>query len=338
MLATDSANGQNVGTACDEEMNDIKQPNVTRERLVGDLSALIGGQSCAVLERLPTPELWYLASRADLQKRYADPRHGAVLLQWEMSAVERGERALAEIEACAPVNWKGARALDVGCGDGGFLIAMAHRGARAHGLDLCEFNVVGAALRARAWETPIAVTTGSAISLPYRSASFDVVTCGDVIEHVALPLAALREIERVLRPGGFLWLGAPTRHLLADLWRDPHYGFFGIAALPRKPAAWYLARIRRALPAPEHYAVERLPTYGGMVATLRGMGFEILAGEYRPLTALRNPNRMEMRWKKRIVAALVALGLRGPLTLFYRLLAELRWPVRLVCRKISGRS
>jgi len=317
---------------------EIRQPNTSRERLVADLSALLGGQSRSVLEHLPTEELWYLASRADLQKRYADPQRGAILLQWEMSAVERGECALGEIELCGSPDWQNARALDVGCGDGGFLIAMARRGARAWGLDLCEYNVFGANLRARAWEVPVAVTTGSAMSLPYRSASFDVVTCGDVIEHVAQPPTALCEIKRVLRPGGMLWLGAPTRCFLANLWRDPHYGFFGISALSRRSAGWYLARIRRALPGPEHYAVERLPTYGKMVAVLRHMGFEILAGEYRPLAALRAPNRIETPWKKRIVNILLAFGLRVPLTLLYRLRAELVWPIRLVCRKAACQS
>jgi 2-polyprenyl-3-methyl-5-hydroxy-6-metoxy-1,4-benzoquinol methylase len=316
-----------------DAMNAIQQSNIGRERLVNDLSALLGGQNRVFLERLPTDELWYLASRADLQKRYADPHRGPILLEWEMSAVERGELALADIEACGLVDWKNARALDVGCGDGGFLVAMARRHARAYGLDFQEFNILGAALRARAWELPVSVAVGSATSLPYRSASFDVVTCGDVIEHLADPLGALREVRRVIRPGGFFWIAAPTRWLLANLWRDPHYGYFGISALPRQAAAWYLARIRRALPAPEQFAVERLPAYGATVATLRRMGFDILAGEYRPLTAVRNPVRMESRWKRRIVTALVRLGLRAPLTLFYRFLAELRWPVRLVCRK-----
>jgi len=309
------------------------KPKATRESLLHDLSAIIGGNSRTTLERLPTAELVYLSMRGDLQKRYAEPARGPVLLEWEMSAVARGDLALAEIELCQLLDWKKVRALDIGCGDGGFLIAMAKRGARANGLDLCEFNIMGATYRARAWDLPVAALVASASALPYRPDSFDVVTCGDVIEHVPQPLVTLREIHRVLRPGGLLWIAGPTRYLLANVRRDPHYGYFGVSLLSRRAAGWYLSRVRRAFPKPEHYAVERLPRYGGMVATLRSMGFEILAGEYRPLTALRNPDRMESHRKKRVVRMLAAIGLRGPLTWLYRMAAELIWPIRLVCRK-----
>jgi len=314
-------------------MRNDEQPQPDRGRLLGDLAAAIGAKSRAFLERLPTAELLYLSWRKDLQQRYADPARGVFVLQWEMSAVARGEAALAEIESCASVNWSDAWSLDVGCGDGGFVVAMARRGARSHGVDLSVGNIAGANLRARAWQTTVAFAAGSAASLPYRSGSFDVVTCGDVIEHVAQPDACLREIERVLRPRGILWLAAPTRYLPANLWRDPHYHYFGVSALPRRIAAWYLVRLRHALPALNAYAVERLPKYGATVAALRRMGFEMLAGEYRPLAALRDPERVQIRWKKRLLTALLAAGLRAPLRFTYSIAAELAWPLRVACRK-----
>jgi len=314
-------------------MKNATEPHPDRERLLRELTTRLGERSRPVLDRLPTPELLYLSWREDLQERYADPHRGALLLEWEMSAVERGERACEEIATGSPVDWKRARALDVGCGDGGFLVAFARRGARAFGLDLSEGNIEGANERGRAWQLPIATAVGSAVSLAHPNACFDVLTCGDVLEHLGQPDVALNEIWRVLRPGGLLWLAAPTRYLFSNLWRDPHYGFFGISVLPRRAAAWYLARVRRALSTPERYEVERLPTYGTTIATLRRLGFEIVAGEYRPMAALRDPNLVRSRWKKRLLERLVAFGLQGPLTLAYRLSAELVWPLRLVCRK-----
>ena len=316
-------------------MDNVTQDSVDRESLLEELSVGIGQKKRPLLDALPTAELCYLSLRRDLWVRYADPRRGMWLLGWEMSAVGRGERALAEIEACAPPDWTGARMLDVGCGDGGFLVAMSRRGAGAYGVDLDRFNIAGAYMRARSWQLPIAATVASATALPYPSCVFDVVTCGDVIEHVAEPLAALHEIERILQPGGYLWLAAPTRFLVANLWRDPHHGFFGISVLPRRSAAWYLARLRRTLPTLNHYEVERLPAYGTTVAALHRMGFEILAGEYRPLIALRNPDCIQTNWKRRLLTTLLAMGLRPALTAICRLTAELAWPIRVVCRKTS---
>jgi len=311
-------------------------PTADRDVLLNGLVEAIGSYSRPCLEQLPTAELRYLASRGDLHQRYADPRRGQGWLMWEMSAVERGRLALADVEACAQVEWKNDRALDVGCGDGGFLVAMAQKGAAAYGLDLMEFNVLGAMLRAEAWGLPFNLARGSAMSLPYRSQSFDAVTCGDVIEHVANQREALREIKRVLRPGGILWLAAPTRYFWPNLLRDPHYGYFGLSALGRRLAASYLTRVRKELPKPTDYAVERLPAYGSTVAALRAMEFEILAGEYRQLWALRNPDCVVTPWKKRTLNALLSVGFRVPLTMVFRVGAELFWPIRLVCRKAVG--
>lgn len=69
---------------------------------------------------------------------------------------------------------------------------------------------------------------GSAASLPFASDAFDTVLCTEVLEHVAEPLAVVREAGRVLKRGGRLYVTAPQSWGLHyepyDYWRFTKYG------------------------------------------------------------------------------------------------------------------
>lgn len=103
------------------------------------------------------------------------------------------------------------RLLDAGVGRGRtrrYVLAAAPKVAGSvsfHGLDLAA-DLAARCHDAAAWR----LVRGDAQCLPYRDASFDVVVCEQVLEHVDDPGGALREIARCLRPGGLLVAGVPT--------------------------------------------------------------------------------------------------------------------------------
>lgn len=124
------------------------------------------------------------------------------------------------------------RILDVGSGKGAFLIAAATKGARAEGVEYSQENVSQTHRRAEGAGVLVSVTVGNAESLPYADASFDFVNVSEVLEHVADPARVVREVARVLVPGGLAYLSIPNRYGL----RDPHYLVWGINWIPRSLA------------------------------------------------------------------------------------------------------
>lgn len=124
-----------------------------------------------------------------------------------------GKRAIvyALLEKYLPPSDPAARrALDLGCGTGRNLDSLA-RYARSVGLDSS-----GAALafcQRRGHRHLV-----RAASLPFADNSFDIVTALDVIEHLDDDLGTLREIHRVMRPGGLLIISVPAYQALWSYW------------------------------------------------------------------------------------------------------------------------
>lgn len=99
------------------------------------------------------------------------------------------------------------RLLEIGCGQGNFLRQAAARGFDVTGVEYSEF----ACDRARAaLEGRGRVLHGEISVLAHEAEAYDVCVLCDVIEHVRSPAAFLREIRRLLRPGGVLLVVTPS--------------------------------------------------------------------------------------------------------------------------------
>jgi len=166
---------------------------------------------------------------------------------------------------------RGARILDVGCGDAGVPIAFAEHGAVASGVEPSAESLRRGALRAEEHGVSVDLRAGVAETLPYPDASFDFLILDNVLEHVVDPPRALAEARRVLRPGALLYVVTPKPFALYSLYNDPHYDLAGLVLLPRRWQIWYFERVRGG--GTGTYDVGTIPTRRALRRGLAAAGF-----------------------------------------------------------------
>ena len=126
--------------------------------------------------------------------------------------------------------------LEVGCAQGRSLIALGELGHRAVGIDPEESALTVAGELAARHGIDIHTRVGAAEKIPCESASFDLVVAFSVLEHVDDLQASLREIARVLRPGGVFWFNSASA--MCPVQQEiSHVPLFG----------WYPDRLKRRI-------------------------------------------------------------------------------------------
>lgn len=162
----------------------------------------------------------------------------------------------------------GSRVLDAGCGAGLTAIDLIDRGFRVHGVDVsermieqCRANLERRGVGPERYE----LSHGDVFAADFEAESFDAVSALGFLQYQDDEVSALRELGRVLRPGGLLFVSGPTRVRISN--------GFGLAAVYRR------VRWGSALP-PGHQVLGTISdhyyTPGRMRGLLRQAGFEVV--------------------------------------------------------------
>ncbi len=128
--------------------------------------------------------------------------------------------------------------LEIGCGVGGTLFKLAAKG-RAFGIDTNLLHLVIARKRAEELGLDVTFACAAPEALPLESGAFSLVNLMHAYEHFSDQARGLREVYRVLAPGGASSFNVPNR---LSLWIEPHTRLWGIGFLPRRLTA--LRRVR----------------------------------------------------------------------------------------------
>jgi demethylmenaquinone methyltransferase / 2-methoxy-6-polyprenyl-1,4-benzoquinol methylase len=153
--------------------------------------------------------------------------------------------------AVREVVWPGDRVLDACCGTGDLAVEAERRGGRVVGLDFSPRMLE----RARKKSGGIEWVQGDALALPFADAEFDAATVGFGVRNLSDLEGGLRELARVLRPGGQIAVLEITRPrgLLRPFfrfWFDVLVPLAG-RVLPGGEAYTYLPASVRRFPGPE---------------------------------------------------------------------------------------
>jgi 2-polyprenyl-6-hydroxyphenyl methylase/3-demethylubiquinone-9 3-methyltransferase len=153
---------------------------------------------------------------------------------------------LARLAPCLPAAEE-LDVLDVGAAQGRTVIAFQRRGHRAVGVEPWPDAIAAARELAGRHGTAVEIREGAAERLPFEDEQFDLVVAMSVLEHVADLSQALREVFRVLRPGGIFWFNSASS---LSPRQDEIAGFplFGWYPLPlKRRIMWWAAAHRPAL-------------------------------------------------------------------------------------------
>ncbi len=218
------------------------------------IATLVRCLNCGLVYQNPRPSLAEMGQHYPAEYESYDPSPNPERMSWlARQAYLHGQRKRSR---AVTRFMKSGRLLDVGCATGDFLAAMQ----RKPGWSVCgvEINDHAAAIARR--QHGLEVFSGTLEQAAFEAGVFDAVTLWDVFEHLHDPRATLREIHRLLRPGGALVIRVPN----LDSWDARLFGpvWAGLDA-PRHTYVFSRSSLKRMLAAEGFHILRMRSEMGG---------------------------------------------------------------------------
>jgi ubiquinone/menaquinone biosynthesis C-methylase UbiE len=198
-----------------------------------------------------------------------------------------------------------ARLLEIGCGMGTDLLQFARGGARCTGVDLTPRSIEITRHRFKLYGAEGEFMISDGERLPFQSESFDVVYSNGVLHHTPDTAGAIREVHRVLRPGGVAKIMLYHRNSL-NYWVEIvlRRGVLGLEFLRGRSAEEIMSRViefsdHEARPLVKVYSRREVRELFGMFSDVRVNVEQLLRAELRFLSPLITDAVFE-RLRKRI--------------------------------------
>ncbi len=225
-----------------------------RPRLAGEGFRFVECRACRLVYQHPRPRF------SELRERYRGEYFRYELDNaanfYNLMKLGLRDAGLGEAAPGALPGLAGDRFLDVGCATGMLVADMQSRGWDACGVEICresaEYGIR---------ERGVRIFIGTLEEARFASASFSIVHFSHLIEHVPDPRGLLREVKRILLPGGYAVITTPNvdglqARLFGPRWRS---------AIGDHLVLFSKHTLRRLL-AEEGFRVRRVHTWGGLAA------------------------------------------------------------------------
>jgi SAM-dependent methyltransferase len=188
--------------------------------------------------------------------------------------------------------FRGARLLEVGCGMGTDLLQFARGGARCTGIDLTPRSIEITRHRFKLYGADGDFMISDGERLPFRSECFDVVYSNGVLHHTPDTAGSIREVHRVLRPGGVAKIMLYHRNSL-NYWLEIvlRRGVLGLEFLRGRSAEEIMSRViefsdNDARPLVKVYSRKEVRELFGMFNEVRVDVEQLMRSELRILSPL----------------------------------------------------